>query len=78
MAKSRKQLEPDLPAHPSADSPDRPGSYENASESDAPRDRIAVRAYELYLARGASDGQDWDDWLTAEQELTNGRASRED
>ena len=30
---------------------------------------IALRAYELYLARGASDGQALDDWLQAEREL---------
>jgi len=34
------------------------------------RDRIAMRAYELYLARGGFDGQDFDDWLTAERELS--------
>lgn len=33
-------------------------------------DRIAARAYELYLARGGEDGQAWDDWLAAERELT--------
>jgi hypothetical protein len=33
------------------------------------RERIAKRAYELYLARGASDGDALDDWLTAEREL---------
>jgi Protein of unknown function (DUF2934) len=32
-------------------------------------DRVAVRAYELYLARGGTDGQAWDDWLAAEREL---------
>jgi Protein of unknown function (DUF2934) len=32
-------------------------------------DAIAVRAYELFLRRGAQHGQDWDDWLTAEREL---------
>ncbi len=36
-------------------------------------DRVAQRAYELYLARGGADGQDFDDWLAAERELTNGR-----
>ncbi len=36
-------------------------------------DRVAQRAYELYLARGAGDGRDFDDWLTAEREVTNGR-----
>ena len=34
----------------------------------SPKD-IAVRAYELYLQRGASDGLDRDDWLLAEREL---------
>jgi hypothetical protein len=32
-------------------------------------DAIAVRAYELFLQRGAQHGQDWDDWLAAEREL---------
>ena len=33
------------------------------------RDRVAMRAYELYLARGAADGAALDDWLAAEREL---------
>lgn len=33
------------------------------------RDRVAMRAYELYLARGGADGAALDDWLTAEREL---------
>jgi hypothetical protein len=28
-----------------------------------------MRAYELYLARGADSGNALDDWLTAEREL---------
>jgi hypothetical protein len=32
-------------------------------------DAIAVRAYELYVARGCSEGCDLDDWLQAEREL---------
>ena len=35
------------------------------------RERIATRAYELYLARGGGDGQAMDDWLRAERELSN-------
>ena len=35
--------------------------------------RVSERAYELYLSRGRTDGQDFDDWLAAERELTNGR-----
>ena len=32
-------------------------------------DEIAMRAYEIYLTRGASPGRDLDDWLEAEREL---------
>ena len=32
-------------------------------------DTIRVRAYELYLARGGTHGQDLEDWLAAEREL---------
>ncbi len=32
-------------------------------------DVIAQRAYALYLARGAQDGHDMEDWLQAEREL---------
>jgi hypothetical protein len=31
---------------------------------------IAARAYEIFLSRGAADGQELDDWLQAERELT--------
>ncbi len=34
-------------------------------------DRVSMRAYELYLSRGAVDGRDFDDWITAEREVTN-------
>jgi hypothetical protein len=30
---------------------------------------IAVRAYEIFLSRSASDGHDLDDWIQAEREL---------
>jgi hypothetical protein len=32
-------------------------------------DRIAMRAYEIYLSRGAVHGRDIEDWLQAEQEV---------
>jgi hypothetical protein len=32
-----------------------------------------MRAYEIFMARGASHGHDWADWFRAEQEL-NGAA----
>jgi hypothetical protein len=43
--------------------------------ADSDRERIAMRAYELYLARGGADGQAEDDWLTAERELGAGDRS---
>jgi len=36
---------------------------------------IAKRAYERYLARGASHGGDMDDWLAAEHDLTRTAAA---
>ena len=33
------------------------------------RERVARRAYEIYLARGGADGMAMEDWLAAEREL---------
>ncbi|HEX3693746.1 MAG TPA: DUF2934 domain-containing protein [Polyangia bacterium] len=33
-------------------------------------DEIAARSFELYLARGAEDGHDVEDWLAAEAQLS--------
>ena len=50
----------------------------DTSRPNADRERIQARAYELYLARGGSDGQADEDWFTAERELgNNGRSTRE-
>jgi hypothetical protein len=78
MAKARKRSE-------TASSPnreetvalqDRPHTdhpFDDAQgEMPDPRQRIAARAYELYLQRGGNDGQDFDDWLAAERELGAG------
>jgi len=36
----------------------------------APRlEQIQLRAYEIFMARGATHGHDWADWFRAEQEL---------
>ncbi|MEO8522992.1 MAG: DUF2934 domain-containing protein [Acidobacteriota bacterium] len=40
-------------------------------------ERVAQRAYELYLSRGGGDGQDLEDWLIAECEVGQ-PASRRD
>ena len=52
------------------------GAQKNAGDTTAAtvdRDRLAQRAYELYLARGGEDGGDLDDWLNAERELRESR-----
>ena len=36
-------------------------------------DEIRLRAYELYQQRGREDGHDVEDWLRAEEEVTQGR-----
>ena len=41
------------------------------------RDRIAMRAYELYLQRGGTGGYELDDWLTAERELSGSNIDRD-
>ena len=37
------------------------------------REQIAVRAYEIFQARGGHHGNDVGDWLQAEAELTLGK-----
>ena len=70
MAKSRKRQD-------DISSPD-PDIVADSRRNEYDPERIAARAYELYLARGGGDGQDWDDWLAAERELSApaGEASR--
>lgn len=41
----------------------------DTTAGNAERERIAERAYQLYMERGGSDGRDLDDWLEAEREL---------
>ena len=41
-----------------------------AARPEPDRGAIQTRAYELYLERGASDGDDVNDWLRAERELS--------
>jgi hypothetical protein len=40
-------------------------------------DEIAQRAYELFMSRGGTHGNDLDDWLIAESELMRGRGMRQ-
>ena len=79
MAKPRKRHEGD----PSISDPPETSRSDNGNGShggDPNPDRISMRAYELYLARGGADGQAVEDWLAAERELSpaGGPATRGD
>jgi hypothetical protein len=52
-----------------------PEMAEQTTVAESDRECIALRAYELYLARGAVDGQAEDDWYTAERQLATGEPS---
>ena len=64
MAKPTKRTEDDSALPASA-----PQNVGDTTAAAPDRERIAMRAYELYLARGAGDGAAMDDWLNAEREL---------
>ena len=75
MAKPKKRQDGDSSASGLAVAPGTNDNHDNngnGSYDTLNPERISMRAYELYLARGGSDGQDWDDWLAAERELTQG------
>jgi len=45
-----------------------------ATDQDRPRltyNDVARRAYELFLERGGTHGRDWDDWFSAERQLSS-------
>ncbi len=50
------------------------GASRYSTAASAGRERIAERAYQLYMERGGSDGRDLDDWLEAERELARRKA----
>ena len=55
-----------------------PQSAGDTTSANIDRERVAQRAYELYLARGCQEGQDVEDWLCAERELTGGQRGEEE
>ncbi len=70
------------PSKPSSPSPQTPGrrgptNHESPAEArsaSAPTvEQIAVRAYEIFIARGGQPGRDQEDWYQAENELRLGR-----
>jgi hypothetical protein len=61
--------------HESNHAPSAPQSVGDTRAAETERERVAQRAYELYLERGRGDGQAMEDWLSAERELVGGRSS---
>ena len=56
--------------------PEPAGAPQNVGDTTAAApdpDRVARRAYELYLARGGSEDRALDDWLAAEREFQSTR-----
>ena len=53
-----------------------PQSVGDTTAAAGDRDRIARRAYELYLQRGGAGGDAMDDWLTAEREVSRQSTDR--
>ncbi len=73
MAKTRRKGTDEPPA----EVPAAPQSAGDTTAAAAPdRERIEARAYELYLARGAGDGDAMEDWLAAERESTDRKKTR--
>lgn len=69
MAKSRRKAGDSGSADTATATATLPQSAGDTTAADTDRDRIAARAYELYLARGGTHGMDMDDWLNAEREV---------
>jgi hypothetical protein len=72
MAKSRRRVEEETRT------PSNASAQNDTAAPELDRERVAQRAYELYLSRGGRDGQDQDDWLVAEQELIRNRRRSEE
>lgn len=74
MAKSRKHKVAGPPAIvPDVGAPRYSGE---TTAGNADRERIAERAYQLYIERGGRHGKDLDDWLEAERELARRGSKR--
>jgi hypothetical protein len=61
--------------------PKKSQSYESAPTIKTPgtaitHEEIRLRAYEIFLTRGGTHGNDHDDWLLAEHELKQGRSRK--
>jgi hypothetical protein len=64
-----KKIEEEIDEQIAAPDIEQPALESTAAQQSPTLEQIELRAYELYLERGGSDGNDTDDWLQAEREL---------
>jgi hypothetical protein len=50
------------------------GSESRTAEAHPAQEEIELRAYQIYVERGGTDGHDVDDWLQAEREQADREA----
>ena len=75
MAKSRRR-DSDVPVR--GEEVGAPQLAGDTKAANVGRERIATRAYELYVTRGGEDGRDLDDWLEAERDLARDKSNQDD
>ncbi len=73
MAMTRKKTTGDI----SPESAAAPQTTGDTTAAVPERDRVAMRAYELYLERGGSEGGELDDWLAAEREVVGSEEDKQ-
>jgi Protein of unknown function (DUF2934) len=66
MASKAKMIRSTAPTQPETAVQETEGLVQSTREQE-----IRIRAYEIYLQRGGQPGQELDDWLQAERELTS-------
>jgi len=75
---ARKSKRPPAALPESSGSSDAQGASSSYHISHYDRDRVAARAYEIYMQRAGAGGSEMDDWLAAEREFTQGPSAPHD
>ena len=68
-----RPTKPSIPSTPARRAPTAAESTSTRPSSAPTPEQIAIRAYEIFIARGGQDGRDQEDWYQAENELRLGR-----
>jgi hypothetical protein len=70
---SRQSKPPHSTPNPARRSPTAAEAMPNPAATAPTYEQIAVRAHEIFIARGAQHGRDQEDWYQAESELRLGK-----